>query len=223
MRKKITAVTESLFEYNVRLFASRERALLRRMARAANRAGIPLIMISEEQAKFLRVLLRAIGARRVLDVGTLFGYSAVVMAQALPPDGRVVSLESNPEHAEVARANVSSLGLDAKVEVRVSQALEAMKRMPDGSFDLVLIDADKPGYVNYLRESVRLVRDGGIIAADNAYAFGLVARQDLPAGHPDDQSVRAIRKFNRALAARRDVESVIVPVGDGLALGVVCR
>lgn len=223
MRKKITAVTETLFEYNVKLFASQERALLRRMARAANRAGIPLIMISEEQAKFLRVLLRAIGARRVLDVGTLFGYSAVVMAQALPPDGRVVSLESNPEHAEVARANVNSLGLDAKVEVRVSQALEAMKRMPDGSFDLVLIDADKPGYVNYLRESVRLVRDGGIIAADNAYAFGLVARQDLPVGHPDYQGVRAIRRFNRALAARRDVESVIVPVGDGLALGVVGR
>lgn len=209
---------EATYEYIVARFAARERKLFRAMAEPAARADVPLIMISEEQAKFLRVLVGVSGARRVLDVGTLFGYSAAVMAGAMPTGGRVVSLELEERHAEVARRIIKKQGLGAKVRIEVGPALASMKRLPRRSFDLVLIDADKAGYIDYFEEAVRLVGPGGLVCADNALAWGKVAN---PTAHEPD--VEHIRRFNDHVAARKDVEAILLPIGDGLLVARVLR
>jgi predicted O-methyltransferase YrrM len=217
---KAIALSEPLYEYIVERFAVPERTLLRRMKARADKAGLPPIMISEEQAKFVSLLVRLHGrVKRVLDVGTLFGFSAAVLAQAMGTKGRVVSLEAEPRNAKVARANLEELGLQDRVEVREGLALELMRGMQKESFDLVLVDADKENYSNYLEEAVRLLRDGGIVLVDNAFAFGRVL-EAKPIG-PSSEDVRAVRSFNDALSKRKDVDAVLVPVGDGLAFGLV--
>jgi len=176
-------------------------------------------MIGEDQAKFVAFFLRAIKARRVLDVGTLFGFSAAIMARAIGSDGEVVSLEFNPEHARVAKENLSALGIE-NVNVITSAALDTMKTLRSDSFDFILIDADKPNYSNYLRESLRLIRDGGVIAGDNALGFGKIA-DDMDLHDPDYNSVSSIREFNAAFATERALYSILVPIGDGMTMGVV--
>jgi len=216
---KGTPLTEEIYNYVVENFATEERALLERMQARAEAAGVPMIMVSEDQAKFIEFFLRAIKANNVLDVGTLFGYSAAIMSRAVGPDGTVTSLEYSELHGEVARENLAAEGI-ANVNVVIGPALDYMKGMPSDSFDFVLIDADKVNYVNYMRESLRLVKRGGVIAGDNAMAFGLLMK-DLPESDPEFQSVNAIREFNKAFAAERSLFSIIVPTGDGMAMGVV--
>ena len=217
---KGTPLTDETFNYIVELFASEESDLLRTMAKRAAAAGMPMIMISEEQAKFVGVFLKAIKAKSALDVGTLFGYSAAIMARAMGADSNVVSLEFEPKHAEVARENLKELGL-GNVVVHVGPALEEMKKMAADSFDFIMIDADKPNYVNYLAEALRLVRPGGVIAGDNALAWGKIGQSQISASDPDYKSVTSIQAFNRAFASEKAIFGVITPVGDGLALGVV--
>ncbi len=216
---KGTPLTDHTCEYIVSNFASDERVLLQRMSARAQAAGIPMIMIAEEQAKFVKVFLRAIKAKRVLDVGTLFGYSAAIMSQAIGADGEVVSLEFNPEHAEVAKENLAEAGI-GNVKVITGPALDAMKSMKDNIFDFVLIDADKVNYVNYLRESLRLVRPGGVIAGDNALALGKIATEVEP-DDSDFVSVTALQEFNRAITAEPSLFSILAPIGDGMVIGVV--
>jgi caffeoyl-CoA O-methyltransferase len=232
---KGTPLTDATYEYIVKLFAMDERALLERMSKRAAEAGVPMIMVGEDQAKFIAFFLKAIGAKRVLDVGTLFGYSAAVMGQALGPDGEVISLEFSELHARIAKENLADLEI-ANVTIRVGPALDAMKALPSDYFDFILIDADKPNYVNYLNESLRLIRPGGVIAGDNAMAWGKISmtvseeaipgksgeyRPWLSPDDPDFGSVRAIRAFNAAFAAEKSLFSIIVPIGDGMAMGVV--
>jgi caffeoyl-CoA O-methyltransferase len=216
---KGTPLTEEIYQYVVDNFARDERALLERMQARAEVAGVPMIMVSEDQAKFIEFFLRAIKARNVLDVGTLFGYSAAIMSRAVGADGTVTSLEYNQMHGEVARENLKAERI-SNVNVVIGPALDYMKGMPSDSIDFVLIDADKVNYVNYMRESLRLVKRGGVIAGDNAMAFGLLMA-DLPESDPEFQSVNAIRQFNKTFAAERSLFSIIVPTGDGMAMGVV--
>ncbi len=230
---KGTPLTEETYEYIVQRFAKKERELLERMSARAQAAGMPMIMISEEQAKFIAFFLKAIGAKRALDVGTLFGYSAAIMARAMGPGSEVVSLEFSDLHAKVARENLDDLYL-RNVQIRPGPALEAMKLMRRESFDFILIDADKPNYVNYLNQALRLIRKGGVIAGDNALAWGKIAlpttgpapkpgeyRPWLSPDDPDYGTVRAVQEFNAAFAAEKKLFSVIVPIGDGMAMGVV--
>jgi predicted O-methyltransferase YrrM len=219
---KGTPITEEIFEYVVERFALSEVELLQAMRSRAEAAGVPMIMISEEQAKFVGMFLKAMNARRVLDVGTLFGYSAAVMARAIGPAGSVTSLEYSEMHAKVARENFVALGL-SNVDVLVGPATETMKTLPDNSFDFILIDADKVNYVNYLTEAKRLVRNGGVIAGDNALAWGKIADPALPKTDPDYVSVNAVRAFNDAFAADTALFGIIVPVGDGLAVATVTK
>ncbi|SRR5579883_76781 len=216
---KGTPLTEEIYEYIVQHFALDERALLGRMSARAEKAGIPMIMIGEDQAKFIAFFLRAIGAKRVLDVGTLFGYSAAIMARSVGDSGEVVSLEYSELHAKVAKDNLAQEGIK-NVSVEVGPALEAMKRMPGNTFDFILIDADKPNYINYLREALRLIRNGGVIAGDNAIAWGKVAQQVEP-DDPDYASVTAIQAFNEEFAREKKLFGIIIPIGDGMAMGVV--
>lgn len=218
---KGTPLNDQLFEYIVHNFALDERALLEKMSLRAKVAGMPMIMISEEQARFVAVFVRAIKAQRVLDVGTLFGYSAAIMARAMGTQGEVISLEYEEKHASVARENLAHLGID-NVTVKTGPALDAMKAMPDGIFDFILIDADKPSYTNYLHESLRLVKDGGVIAGDNALAWGKIPFSLAPED-PDYKSVTGVQQFNQAFAHEGKIFGVICAIGDGMAIGVVSK
>ena len=217
---KGTPLTEETHEYIVSTFAFEERSLLAAMSARAEEAGIPMIMIAEDQAKFIAFFLRAVRARRVLDVGTLFGYSAAIMARAIGPEGEVISLEFSAKHAAVAKENWAHFGI-GHVSVVVGPALDAMKSMATSSFDFILIDADKLNYTNYLQESLRLIRPGGVIAGDNALAWGRIADESIPSDDPEYTSITSIQAFNKAIAAESSMFSIIVPIGDGMAMGVV--
>src|ERR1051325_162335 len=218
---KGTPLTDEICEYIIENFATEERALLGRMTKRAEAAGVPMIMISEEQARFVGIFLRAIKAKRVLDVGTLFGYSAAIMAKAVGADGEVVSLEFSDKHAQVAKENLQSERI-SNVEVITGPALDAMQKMANDSYDFILIDADKVNYKNYLKESLRLIKNGGVIAGDNALAWGKVAT-DVPKDDSDYSSVTSIQAFNKEFAHEKALYGVICAVGDGMALGVVSK
>ncbi|HET6511831.1 MAG TPA: O-methyltransferase [Candidatus Kapabacteria bacterium] len=217
---KGTPLTEPVYNYIVDLFAKEEVTLLKQFSERAEAAGIPMISISEEQAKFVGFFVKAIRAKRVLDVGTLFGFSAAIMSKAMGEGGEVVSLEFEPMHASVARENLASAGI-SYVTIHEGPALDHMKRFEDNSFDFILIDADKINYINYLKEGLRLIKPGGVIAGDNAMAFGRLMDMDLPEGDPDFESVNAVRRFNAEFAAESSIFGVIIAVGDGMAMGVV--
>jgi caffeoyl-CoA O-methyltransferase len=217
---KSTPLTDGIYEYIVKNFASDERALLGRMRSRAEAAGIPLIMISEEQAKFVEFFVRAIGAGRVLDIGTLFGYSAAILSRGIGSTGSVVSLEYSEVHASVARENLRAEGI-TNVEVIQGAALDSLRTLPDASFDFALIDADKVNYSNYLTECLRLVRKGGVIAGDNAIAWGKIADESMSKADEDYTSVTSVRAFNSAMAREARLFSAIVPIGDGMAMAIV--
>jgi len=189
-------------------------------------AGLPTINVSPAQGKLLHLLARVQGARKILELGTLGGYSTIWLARALPPDGRLISLEVDPKRAEIARANIARAELANMVEIKVGRAADSMQKLlaeGRGPFDLIFIDADKPSYAEYLQWSLKLSRPGTLILADNVIRKGAVAD---PAS--TDENVRGIRKFNEVLAAEKRVTtSVIQTVGskgyDGLALILVTK
>jgi predicted O-methyltransferase YrrM len=209
--------------YITDLFLPPDPALEAALASSAA-AGLPAISVSPTQGKLLHLLARVQGARRILELGTLGGYSTIWLARALPPGGRLISLEVNPKHAEVAQANLARAGLASVVEIRLGSALETLSQLVSegrGPFDLIFIDADKPGYADYLKWSLKLARQGTLIIADNVVRKGAVAD---PASQ--DENVQGIRKFNEALAAEKRVTTTVIQtVGskgyDGLALILV--
>jgi predicted O-methyltransferase YrrM len=187
-------------------------------------AGLPPISVSPSQGKMLHVLARAQGARQILEIGTLGGYSAIWLARALPPGGRLITLEAEPRHAEVARANLAHAGLAEVTQVRVGPALDTLPRLHaagDVPFDLIFIDADKPGYPDYLSWSLRLSRPGTMIIADNVVRGGAVADSASR-----DVNVQGVRRFIEMMAAEPRISATVIQtVGskgyDGFALGVV--
>lgn len=192
--------------------------------RAAAEAGLPEIQISAGQGKLLYLLAKLCGARRILELGTLGGYSSIWLARALPVDGRLVTLEFSPKHAEVARANIEHAGLGEQVEIVVGAALDGLAQLEargEQPFDMVFIDADKPNYSNYLAWSLRLTRPGSLIIADNVVRAGAVLDPE-----DDDSAAVAAQAFNAALAAEARVEAIVVqqvgPKGhDGMAIARV--
>jgi len=191
---------------------------------ATRAAGMPQINVSPVQGRLLHVLALACGARTILEIGTLAGYSAIWMARALPADGKLITLESDPKHAEVARANIARAGLADRIEVRLGVALDVLPQLAAegmGPFDLIFIDADKTNLTTYFEWAVRLARPGSLIIADNVIRHG-----DVLDDSSADASLQGVRRFNEALAADRRVTATIVQmVGikgyDGMALAVV--
>lgn len=190
-------------------------------ALAANAdAGLPAIDVSPAQGKFLHLLARGIGARRVVEVGTLGGYSTIWLARAVGPSGEVLTCEVDPHHAEVAAANLARAGVADVVEIRVGAALDTLASLA-GPYDLAFVDADKASNTEYLRESIRLVRPGGLIVIDNVVRDGRVIDADS-----DDPSVRGTRRLAEALAEEKRVDATVVQtVGakgyDGFVLATV--
>jgi predicted O-methyltransferase YrrM len=201
------------------LVARDDEALIR-ARRASDEAGLPSIAVSAPHGKFLRVLARTLGARRILEIGTLGGYSTIWLAGGLAPGGRLVTLEYSPKHAEVARTNLARAGLAESVEVRVGPALETLPALAaDEPFDLVFVDADKAPYAQYLDWAVRLTRPGGLVVADN------VVRQGRVLDPGEDEAVRGVRAYLEAMAYDPRLEgTVLQTVGakgwDGLAVAV---
>jgi len=191
---------------------------------ASAAAGLPPIAVAPNQGKLLHLLARIQGARRILEIGTLGGYSTIWLARALPPGGRLVTLEADPKHAEVARANLARAGLAGMVEVRVGRAADTLPQLAaeaGGPFDLIFVDADKAGTAEYFAWALRLSRAGSVIIVDNVVRQGAVAD-----AASTDASVQGIRRFNQALAAERRVSATeLQTVGskghDGFALAVV--
>jgi len=204
------------------LFGGEDEALRATRASMAE-AGLPAINISPTQGKLLYLLARLMGARRILEIGTLGGYSAIWLGRALPPDGRLVTLELEERHAAVARTNLARAGLADRVEVRIGRAVESLARMAEVDerpFDLVFIDADKPSYIEYLEWAVRLSRPGTLIVADNVVQRGAVVAED-----GGGETVQIIRRFNQTVAAHPQLEALILPLIrqglDGMALALV--
>jgi predicted O-methyltransferase YrrM len=191
---------------------------------AANAAGLPPIQVSPAQGKMLHLLARACGARQVLEIGTLGGYSTIWLARALPAGGRVVTLEADPKHAEVALANFSRAGLAGVIELRLGPALETLPKLAAegrGPFDLIFIDANKSQMPEYFDWALKLARAGTVIIADNVIRDGGV----LDASS-SDVDIQGVRRFNERLAAEKRVSATeIQTVGskgyDGFGLAVV--
>ena len=214
MSEEATLITERHVSY----LTERTRAedtFLRDLKREAAAAGIPSIWIAPAQASFIQILLTLGRARAVVEVGTLAGYSAIVMARALPRDGQVRTIELEPRHADFAERWIARSDVAGKVEVLRGAGLEVLPRLATDSADAAFLDADKANYPNYLKECLRIVRRGGLIMADNAFAFG-----ELVADQPSDKEVAAMRRFNDLMAAEKSLDSIIVPFGDGLWVGV---
>ncbi len=196
--------------------------ILEAALKASDEAGLPEIQISPSQGRYIYLLAKLIGARRILEIGTLGGYSTIWLARALPNGGRLVSLESEKKHADVARRNIAHAKLDDKVEVRVGAALKTLTEFQGQAlFDMVFIDADKNNYPGYLDWALKLTRPGGLILADNVVRAGNVI--DI---NSDDPNVLGVREFNEKLSKDPRVEAVIQQqVGskgyDGLALARV--
>ncbi len=194
--------------------------------KANEKAGLPTIDVTWFLGRFLELLVRMSGARRVLEIGTLGGYSTIWLARALPEGGQIVSLELNAHHAEVARANLRNAGLLDKVDLRVGRASESLADLDAGDaapFDLIFIDADKSGYPEYLDWSLKLSRPGTVIVADNVVRDGKVIQADNA-----DPDIQGVRRFTELVAAEpRLSATVLQTVGskgyDGFAVAVVLR
>ncbi len=187
---------------------------------ASDAAGLPQIAVSAQQGKFLSLLAGAIEARRILEIGTLGGFSTIWLARGAGPQGSVVTLEYEPKHAEVARANLKRAGVADRVEVIVGAALDTLPTLNGGPFDLVFIDADKENYVAYLEWAVRLARPGALIVADN------VIRQGQVLDPQDNAQARAVRETLQLMGEHPRLDTAVIQtVGakrwDGFALALV--
>lgn len=191
---------------------------------ASSAAGLPAIQVSATQGKLLELLARIRGARRILEIGTLGGYSTIWMARALPEDGRLVTLEADPRHAQVATANLARAGFGDRVEVRVGKALDTLPGVEAdrlGPFDLFFIDADKANIPEYMRWAMHLASPGAVIVVDNVVRGGAVADADS-----GNEAVEGARRLIDMLAAEPRLDATVIQtVGskgyDGFALAVV--
>jgi predicted O-methyltransferase YrrM len=171
--------------------------------------------ITPEAGKFLHVLARAVGAKRILEVGTGVGYSGVWLARALPRDGQLVTVELDPARARAAQGWFQRAGVAHKVQLQVGKALGVLPAMPTKSFDLAFIDANKDDYPRYFELALRLVRSGGVVCADNVFWFGAALSDED--GSPEASGVRA---YNRLAASTPGVATILLPLGDGLSVSV---
>jgi caffeoyl-CoA O-methyltransferase len=171
----------------------------------------PQMMVGRIEGRFLATLVALRGARRILEIGTFTGYSAISMASALPADGELITCDVDPEATAIARRYMDESGHGDKIDIRLGPALETLESL-DGPFDIVFVDADKPNYRNYYEASLPLLAEDGLLIADNVLWSGRVVEPD------GDESTRAIKEFNEHVAADERVESVMLTVRDGMTL-----
>jgi len=209
-----TTISAAHFAY-IAARTTPEDAYLRDLRERAERAGIPPIHIAPEQASFMQILLRLARVREVVEVGTLAGYSAIAMAHALPADGRVRTIELDEKHAAFAESAFADSDVADRIELHRGAGLDVLAVFENDSADAAFLDADKTSYPLYLEESIRIVRPGGLILVDNAFAFGQLFDEN-----PTDPEAPAVKAFNEVMAGEPRVDAIIVPIGDGLWVGI---
>jgi caffeoyl-CoA O-methyltransferase len=198
----------AIIDYVNRVHAGHDAALAQAFAVPE---GIPAIQVGPSEGRLLYLLMRLVGARKVVEVGTLVGYSAIQMGRALPSGGKLWSIEFDAKHAEVARTNIATAGLSDRIEVVVGAGVQVLPTLVGhGPFDAVFIDADKANYPHYSAWAVANLRSGGLVIGDNAYLFGELVE--------DSDRARAMREFHEQVAA--SCESVCLPTPDGLVVGI---
>lgn len=205
-----TYITPEVLAFVDALHAPHDAALERAFS-APTKAGMPAIMVGPSEGKLLGMLLNLVQARRVVEIGTLAGYSAIRMAKALPDDGHLWTIEADARHAEVAMANIAAADLSDKITLMRGAALDVLPDLePEGPFDAVFLDADKENYEHYGRWAACNVRVGGLLLADNAFFFKRLMEESPEAA--------AVRRFHEE--SRSDFDTVCVPTPDGMLVGI---
>ena len=216
MSNKTISVDAALYDYLLAV-SLREAPVLRRLRDRTLPLPQAHMQISPEQGQFLALLVRLTGARRILEIGTFTGYSALAMALALPEEGGIVACDISEDWTRIAREAWAEAGVGERIDLRLAPALETLDALlvtgEAGRFDLAFIDADKENYKMYYERALALVRGGGLIAVDNVLWNGSVI--DPAKTDPDTEAIRA---FNAALAADARIDLSLVPIGDGLTL-----
>ena len=215
MSNRTLSLTDRLVDY-VRRVGVREHPVLARLRDETAALPEHNMQIAPEQGAFMALVVRLIGARRILEIGTFTGYSSTAMALAMPPDGRMTCLDVSREWTDVARRAWADAGVADRVELRIGPAVESLAELETDGFDLAFIDADKTSYDAYYDGCLRVVRPGGLIMIDNVLQAGRVARASV-----DDDNVRAIRALNDKIATDERVDHVLLPLADGLTLALV--
>ena len=211
MKRGAIDLPDRLLGYVIR-HGTRETAVQRRLRAATHRIPMGGMQIGPDQAALMQMLVRLLGAKRCLEIGTFTGYSALAVALALPPNGKIICCDMSEEWTSIARKFWKLASVQNKISLKLGPALETLKTL-QGPFDFVFIDADKTNYRNYFEKCLKLLRRGGVIAIDNTLWY----RRVLDA-KDQDEDTRAIRAFNRRLAGDRRVDISLVPIGDGVTL-----
>jgi len=207
-------LNEELYQYILGTFV-REDGILKSVVKQAQERNFPIIQISPENGMFLHMLIKMIKAKRILEIGTLNGYSTIWMARALPKSGKLTTLELEPEHANAARGNFKKAGLNKKIKIIEGNAIESLKKLKKKKFDFVFIDADKVSYPLYFDMVIKMMNKGGIIAVDNTLRDGQIISKT-----PDD-AIRGTQILNEKMANHKKMISLLVPISDGLTVGLV--
>ena len=215
MANRTLTLTDEIVDY-VRRVGVREHPVLARLREETAPMPMSQMQIGPDQGAFMALLVRLIGARQILEIGTFTGYSSTAMALALPADGRIVCCDVSREWTDVARRAWTDAGVQDRVDLRIAPATETLASLDDDSFDLAFIDADKPSYDAYYEGCLRVVRPGGLILLDNTLQGGRVANPSA-----DDENVTAIRALNDKIAADERVDMVLLPLADGLTMARV--
>jgi predicted O-methyltransferase YrrM len=212
-KDKFISITPELHRYSVEHSSFRDGVVPEVEQAGEDMGDLALMQIAGDQAAFMTIVSRAIGARRALEVGTFLGYGAIAIARGLPDDGELISLELDEEYAERAREHVRRAGLDGKVEIRVGPALESLRAMDrTEQFDFAFIDADKTEYIDYFEEVMARLRPNGVIMIDNTLRDGTV----LDPG--DSESARVTAELNDRLAKDERVDVALLGLADGITM-----
>jgi caffeoyl-CoA O-methyltransferase len=214
MAEKNRSVTEALYQYAIAHGHNRDPLLLELEAETASLGPIARMQISREQGTLLSILTRAINARSAVEVGTFTGYSSIVIARALPPDGRLLCCDVSEEYTAIARRFWNKAGVSDKITLKIGPGLATLSSLPiDYSIDIGFIDADKPNYTAYYEEILKRTRPDGLILIDNVLWSGRVI--DDSDGSEDTIAIRAL---NDLIANDNRVEAVMLPIADGLTI-----
>ena len=215
MSTRTINLTDDVIDY-IHRYGVREHPVLAALRERTAPLPEHNMQIGPDQGAFMAMLVKLIGARRILEIGTFTGYSSTAMALAMPPDGRMTCCDVSREWTDIARRAWADAGVEDRIELRLAPATETLATLDEDSFDLSFIDADKPNYDAYYEGCLRVVRPGGLILIDNVLWSGDVADPAV-----DNDNVRAIRSLNAKIAADERVDHVLLPLADGLTMARV--
>lgn len=218
--KSYSNLSNSVSQYVENLLQVDNNPHLQQVLQIAKKRGTPPLQVIPTDGRNLEVLARCVQAKKIVEIGTLCGYSAVFLANALPEDGKLYTCEHSSHHTAVANEVFQSLGLSHKIEIKNGKALDTLPGLEsEGPFDLVFIDADKANYPQYFDWAIENLRSGGLLIADNVFVFGFVGNEELPQGELANL-VLAMREFNQKCATDKRLVTTFLPTGEGMMVAV---